>query len=77
MKTLVEQGNSSVRTKDVYSILNPVTQSDKNNINKNMERMCDKLELKSDEKHGEYKLACRPQDIDALGNLIQRTHDNF
>jgi hypothetical protein len=77
MKTLAEQGNTSVRPKDVYSILNLVTQSDKNNINKNMQRMRDKLELKSGEKHGEYKLACRPQDIDALGNLIQHTHDNF
>lgn len=77
MKTLAEQDKISVRPKDVYSILNLVTQSDKNNINKNMQRMRDKLELKPGEKHGEYKLACRPQDIDALGNLIQHTHNNF
>ena len=77
MKTLAEQGNNSVRPKDVYSILNLVTQSDKNNINKNMQRMRDKLELLSGEKHGEYKLACRIEDIDSFGNLIIHTHDDF
>ena len=42
-----------------------------------MQRMRDKCELLSGEKHGEYKLACRIEDIDSLGNLITHTHDNF
>jgi hypothetical protein len=77
MKTLAAEGKVSVRPKDVYSTLNLVTQSDKNNINKNMQRMRDKCELLPGEKHGEYKLACRIEDIDSLGNLITHTHDNF
>jgi ubiquitin len=77
MKTLATEGKVSVRPKDVYSTLNLVTQSDKNNINKNMQRMRDKCELLPGEKHGEYKLACRIEDIDSLGNLITHTHDNF
>lgn len=77
MKTLAEEGKTSVKPKDVYGVLNLVTNQDKNNINKNMQRMREKLELMQGDRHGEYKLACRIEDIDSFGNLIVHTHNNF
>ena len=77
MKTLTEEGKVSVKPKDIYGVLNIVTNQDKNNINKNMQRMREKSELLQGDRHGEYKLACRKEDIDAAGNLVQHTHDHF
>ena len=39
--------------------------------------MREKSELLQGDRHGEYKLACRKEDIDAAGNLVQHTHDHF
>ena len=45
MKTFTEEGKVSVKPKDIYGVLNIVTNQDKNNINKNMQRMREKSAL--------------------------------
>ncbi|WP_440928707.1 AAA family ATPase [Candidatus Pelagibacter sp.] len=70
MKSLAEDNRHSVKPKDVCSTLNLVTQKEKSNISKNMQRMKDKGELNQGEKYGEYKLACDLSQIDKDGNLI-------
>ena len=69
MKSLAEQDKHSVKPKDICSVLNLVTQKEKSNISKNMQRMKDKGELNQGEKYGEYKLVCDPSQIDKDGNL--------
>ncbi|WP_440678096.1 AAA family ATPase [Candidatus Pelagibacter sp. HIMB1611] len=72
MKSLAEDNRHSVKPKDVCSTLNLVTQKEKSNISKNMQRMKDKSELNQGEKYGEYKLACDLSQIDKDGNLIPK-----
>jgi len=70
MKGLAKENKHSVKPKDVSSVLNLLTQKEKGNISKTMQRMKDRGELEAGKHFGEYKLKCSIDQIDKDGNLI-------
>ena len=72
MVQLAKDGEQEIKPAQVYSVLNLVSQKEKNTCNKNMQRMKKKLELRDGEVFGTYKLPYPFDHYDQYGDFSEK-----
>ena len=72
MVQLAKDGEQEIKPSQVYSVLNLVSQKEKNTCNKNMQRMKKKLELRDGEVFGTYKLPYPFDHYDQYGDFSEK-----
>tara|TARA_R100000008_G_scaffold84253_1_gene71207 strand:+ start:523 stop:2412 length:1890 start_codon:yes stop_codon:yes gene_type:complete len=75
MVQLTKDGDVEVKPSQVYSVLNLVSNKEKNTCNKNMQRMKKKSELRDGETFGTYKLPYPVDHYDSFGEIKQEILD--
>ena len=77
MVQLAKDGEIEIKPSQVYSVLNLVSNKEKNNCNKNMQRMRKKTELREGETFGTYKLPYPVDHYDQFGEIKQEILDSM